>query len=108
MFIGGASMLIFASLGWLNVFVIMLPVALFCIGAGFSFANASAGAFHAFPKIAGAASALFGCLQIFGGAAASAVMASLHVKNQVPLGSVLLCLSILSFLSWKCLATSKR
>jgi hypothetical protein len=77
----------------------MLPVSLYCIGAGLTFSNGFAGAFQPFPKMAGSVGALFGCLQILGAAIASVVMAELHVSNQFPLGIVLLCLAGLSWIA---------
>jgi DHA1 family 2-module integral membrane pump EmrD-like MFS transporter len=86
---GGLIMLLLALFGFINTWVIMLPVSLFSMGVGLTFANAFAGAFHPFPQIAGSAGALFGCLQILGGSLASAVMALLHEHNQLPLAIML-------------------
>lgn len=107
MFIAGIFMLGFAWFGYLNTFVILFPTCLFSLGIGFTFANAYAGALHPFPRMAGASAALFGCLQILGGALSSALMAKLGTDNQIPLGFVFIGLSVLSFLSLKFLAMRK-
>lgn len=90
MFLGGLIMTIFGYLNILSTFVIIVPVAIFCLGAGFNFANASAGAFQPFRNLAGSAGAIFGCLQILGAATASALIAKLHFNNQIPLGLILI------------------
>lgn len=95
--VGGLSMLLFALLGYVNTFVIMLPVFIYCLGLGLTFSNGSAGAIHPFPKVAGSAAALFGCLQILGGALASAIMSKLEFNNQIPLGVVFLGIGCLAF-----------
>ncbi|HEX4045620.1 MAG TPA: multidrug effflux MFS transporter [Gammaproteobacteria bacterium] len=105
MTLSGLIMLLLASMGWVNAFAIVLPVALFCMGAGFNFGNATAGAFHPFPHIAGSAGALFGCLQIFGGALASGIVAALQITNQMPLAGILILLGIIALISWKFLAS---
>ena len=105
---GGLSMLMCGSFGFMNILAILLPLALFSVGAGLVFANGSAGAFHYFPRIAGSAGSLFGCIQILGGTAASALMAGLHANNQVPLASVLSLLGLFAILFWKFLATTEK
>lgn len=106
MITAGLLMLLFALLLFLNTWVIMLPIAIFVMGAGFTFSNAFAGAFHPFPKMAGSVGALYGCLQILGAAIASAFMASLHESNQIPLALVLIACGVLSLISLKWLAES--
>lgn len=107
MLLGGLLMLIFAFMQWINVFSIMVPVALFCMGAGFTFSNAFAGAFHSLPKIAGTAGALFGCLQIVIASLVSAIMATSHELSQMPLACMLFTLALLSSFSMKYLASKE-
>ncbi len=97
---GSLLMLLFASLGKINTVVIMLPVAIFCLGAGLCCANAQAGALLDVAHIAGIASALYGCFQIITAALASLIMATLHEVNQMPLALMLSILSLLSSFFW--------
>lgn len=108
MFIGGLAMLVCGSLGFLNIFVILIPLSVFSVGAGLAFANGSAGALHYFPKIAGSAGSLFGCMQILGGTLASALMAGVHASNQIPLSMVLSLLGFAALLSWRFLAITEK
>jgi Bcr/CflA subfamily drug resistance transporter len=97
---GSLLMLLFASLGKINTVVIMLPVAIFCLGAGLCCANAQAGALLHVNHIAGIASALYGCFQIITAALTSSIVAILHEVNQMPLALMLSILSLLSLLFW--------
>ncbi len=105
MLASGIVMLIFALLGFMNTFVIMFPVTLFVMGAGLTFSNAFAGAFHPFPKMAGSAGGLYGCLQTLAGSLASALMATLHRDNQIPLAVIFIVLGLLALF---CLRMTKQ
>jgi DHA1 family 2-module integral membrane pump EmrD-like MFS transporter len=91
------AMLILGIFKFLDILSIMIPMLFFMFGAGFVFTNAFAGAFHFFPKMAGFAGAIYGALQILGGTFATAIMAALHEKNQIPLATLLLSLGILCY-----------
>lgn len=93
----GISMLVPALFHFLDILSIMIPMLFFMFGAGFVLANAFAGAFHFFPKIAGFAGATYGALQILGGAFSTAIMAASHAKNQIPLATLLLSLGIVCY-----------
>lgn len=69
----------------INVWVVIVPMILFYIAAGLCFANCVAKALTPFPQIAGAASALLGCLQIATGCFSSALMAQFHNNSLIPL-----------------------
>lgn len=97
MAIGSLVMLGFGMTGHINAWVIMIPVIIYIIGSSMIFANAYAGAFHPFPKIAGTAGAIFGFLQILGGALSSALMSFMKTYNQVPLAIVLLASAIIAY-----------
>lgn len=101
MSIGGASMLALSLCGFLNTVVVVLPISLFCMGAGFTFSNSFAGAFHPFPKMSGSAGALYGCIQILGGALISGVISLLPQHNQTPLAIVLTGLGLLSLITMR-------
>lgn len=107
MLFGSLSMLIFAWFGWINIFVVMFPVFLCCMGAGFIAANAYAGALHPFPNISGSASALFGCLQIVIASLLTAIIASVSAANQMPLAFMLFIIAIFLILSVKFLVLAK-
>ena len=90
MFGSSSVMLLLALLGYFNIWVILVPMMFFVFGAGFVFSNAFAGAFEAFPTIAGSAAALYGCLQILGSSFASVLAAYVPDSNQIPLATILL------------------
>lgn len=98
MFVGGIVMLLFGLMGHINVWVIMTPVIIYILGASLIFANAYAGAFHPFAKMAGTAGAVFGFLQIIGGAASSFLMALTKSYNQTPLALLLIGSAAIAFL----------
>lgn len=107
MLLAGILMLFLWWLGYFNVFVIMLPVAIFCMGAGLTLSNAFPGAVLPFPKMAGSAAAVYGFLQILAGAFSSALMSVLPETDQVALGIFLGCLGLISLLSVIFLAKTK-
>lgn len=94
------SLLLFAYLDLVTVWTIILPMILFYTAAGLCFANCVAKALTPFPEIAGAASALLGCLQIATGCLSSALMAHFNSNTLTPLacylvaGVALICGSI--------------
>ncbi len=101
MLTGAFSMLLLATLGLLNVYVIIIPMAIFCMGAGLTFQNAGAAALEYFGHIAGAAGAIYGTLQISAGAIISGIMAILAEKSQVPLAITQLSLALLAIVAWR-------
>ena len=108
MLAGGSLMLILGLSGYVNIYSIMIPIMIFSTGVGFAFTNASAGAMHPFPKMAGSSAALYGCLQIFGGSLASALIATLHINNQIPLAWMLLIMGLLALVSFHYLAIKEE
>jgi DHA1 family 2-module integral membrane pump EmrD-like MFS transporter len=100
MMIGGGSMLIAGCLGFLNIAAIVLPMVIFCMGAGLTFQNANVGAFELFSSIAGSASAIYGTLQILSGAIVSTLMAILPERTQMPLAWTQVTLVLLAMVAW--------
>lgn len=98
---GGAIMLLLALLQLKNIFCIMVPVAIFSLGAGFTFINAFAGAFHPFPQIAGTAGALYACLQDFSASVISGLIAISQAYGQFSLALILFVLGIASLGAWQ-------
>lgn len=96
MFIAGIVMLCFGLFHIIDTLVIIVPVIIYIIGSSFIFANAYAGAMNPFEIMAGSAGAVFGFLQILGGAISSFVMSIFHTYNQIPLSIVLLLSAILA------------
>jgi DHA1 family bicyclomycin/chloramphenicol resistance-like MFS transporter len=88
-----AAAALLAALAWggarhWSAFV--LPLAAFMFATTFVMANAMAAALTPFPQIAGAASALLGCLQFGTGAAVSALTAAVFDGSGRPLSAVIL------------------
>ncbi|TAL59880.1 MAG: MFS transporter, partial [Legionella sp.] len=104
MIVSGFSMLLLAFLGKLHVLNIMIPMTLFSLGAGFTFINAFAGAFHPFPKMAGMAGALYASMQDLTAACSSGLIAAAKVYSMQSLAIILLLLSVASLAAWYFLA----
>jgi len=98
MLIASLVMLSFGLTHKINTTVIMVPVIIYIIGSSFIFSNAYAGAMHPFSKMAGTAAAVFGFLQILGGAISSALMSTFKNHNQTPLALILFFSSVLALL----------
>ncbi|MGQ3888735.1 multidrug effflux MFS transporter [Legionella sp. CNM-1927-20] len=97
-FSAGLLMLLFYLLGYINTWVIITPIVIFMLGSSLVFPNSSAGALTPFPKIAGTAGAIFGFLQILGGALSSSAIALFHDESQLPMAMTLLITSLISML----------
>lgn len=96
MVFAGILMASFYMLGHVNVYVILIPVILFIIGAGFIYSNAFAIAFTPFAHMAGIAGALYGAIQVMVAAITSSLMSMLHEHNQLPLSIIFLFLGALT------------
>jgi Bcr/CflA subfamily drug resistance transporter len=97
----GGLMLFFYLLGYINTYVIIVPILLFMMGASLVFPNSSAGALTPFPKIAGMAGAVFGFVQILGGAVSSSVVALAQDENQFPIAIAFIITALLSMLVFR-------
>lgn len=104
MIIGGLSMLIFVLMGMTQILNVMIPVALFSVGAGFTFINAFAGAFHPFPQMAGTAGALYASMQDLSAAFTSGLIALCKNYGHYSLAVTLLVLGLSSLVTWYYLA----
>ena len=76
--IGGLAGLALALSGIFTVTSVVLPTAIFFFGCGFALPNATAGAISPFPRMAGAASALLGFLQMAAAAALGVLVGQLQ------------------------------
>lgn len=97
---GGFCMLIVALLGMQHILSIMIPMAVFSVGAGFTFINAFAGAFHPFPQMAGTVGALYASMQDLSAAFASGIIALCKDYGQYSLAIMLLILGLSSLAAW--------
>lgn len=97
----GGLMLFFYLLGYINTYVIIAPILLFMMGSSLVFPNSSAGALTPFPKIAGMAGALFGFVQILGGAISSSAVALAQDENQFPIAIAFIITALLSMLVFR-------
>ena len=99
MFYAASIMSIIAILGFLNIFVIILPIMVFVFGSAMIFANSYAGALTPFAKLAGLAAAVLACGQLFGGFISSAVMSLLPATTQLSLAITLVICSLIIIVS---------
>ncbi len=72
-----------ALAGVFSVASVVAPAALFFFGSGFALPNATAGAINPFPRMAGAASALMGFLQMAGAALLGALVGHLQRADSI-------------------------
>lgn len=96
MLTSGILMALFRMLDFLNVYVVIIPVMIYTVGASFIFANSVAGAFTPFAKTAGVASAIFGSMQVLVAAITGSVIILLHEHDQLPLAIVYMILGALT------------
>ena len=100
MIISAIVMLVFAIIGILNIYTILIPVFIFVIGCGITFSTASSGAINMFRNRAGTASSIYSCIQMLGGSLGSWLIVILPHNSQLSLGLVLMgCATICMFLA---------
>jgi len=71
---------------WVNLWLILLPMVLFTIGASILYPNASAGAMTLFATQAGTAASVYAFFQMLGGGVCSGLISIIKTPNQLPLG----------------------
>ena len=103
---GGALMAALPALGHVSVAGVLGPIVLWSVGFGLGFPNAVAGAVSVFPRIAGAAAALTGFLQLGGGALGTLAAYALPKGDALALGGSVAGLSAATLVGW--LATRPR
>ncbi len=96
----GILMWIPGWLGFMNIWTLLVPAAVFFFGAGMLFPLATTGAMEPFPYLAGAAGALVGGLQNVGSGLATWLSAMLPQTGQFSLGMMMFLMSILILLCW--------
>jgi len=82
-------MLLFGFLGYLNLYIVLIPVMIFIFANAFIFANSFAGAFEPFPHIAGFVGALFASLQMLSASSLSTIAAIMPAYTQKSLAFML-------------------
>lgn len=98
--LAGILMWIPGWLGFMNIWTLLVPAAVFFFGAGMLFPLATTGAMEPFPYLAGAAGALVGGLQNVGSGLATWLSAMLPQTGQFSLGMMMFLMSILILLCW--------
>lgn len=88
----------------INVWVIVIPIILFYFGSTFIWPNAFAAAFTPFGEIAGYAGALYGFMQLGGGAIMGGLIACFPTVNQTPLALTILMGSTVAWLCYEVIA----
>lgn len=83
-----------------NGLAVALPALFWMLGHGLHYPQSMAAAVAPFPQTAGAASSLIGFYQTCAGALAAFIMGSIHDGSAVPLGGLMLGLSILALIAY--------
>ena len=103
-FLGALLFLIFALLGLLNLYVLMIPLAIIFFGQGMVIPTITSTAMQGFSKHLGFASSLLAGIQLLGSAIIITLFTWFHVYNQRPLAVLLILLAgfaLVSFLVLK-------
>jgi DHA1 family bicyclomycin/chloramphenicol resistance-like MFS transporter len=87
--VGGGAMVALTAFASLSVVGVVAPMAIFTAGLGVALPAGIAGAMSPFPRIAGAASALLGCIQMLVAAAASFAVGVLPHGSALPMAAVI-------------------
>ena len=98
-----AGALLFAGKLWvgLSLWPVLLPIMILFFGCTFIWPNANATAFAPFGHIAGYAGALYGSLQMAGGAVMGTLLAFLPHESQIPLVLAILASSTLAWIVYE-------
>jgi len=96
----GIVLAICGSLQIISVAWIIVPTFFMSLGIAFIFPNASIGALAPFPKIAGAAGALYGCAQIMVSSGVSLIVMRMSETSQLPMGILMTALGGIGLLGY--------
>lgn len=105
---GGGAMAGIAVLGHIGVAEIVVPMMVFTAGMGIVLANGSAGAMAPFPRIAGAASAVLGFVQMTVAGIASLVVGAFAPTSQLPMAVVIATAAAVAFAAFMLLVWRRR
>lgn len=100
MLLAGMSLLFTTVIHWLSVWAVLLPCMSYIFAGGMVFTNAVSNALTPFPKMAGTAGALYGCMQLLGGFIGSSVMTLWHANSAMPLAVTFCVLAVLTALQY--------
>ena len=98
MFMAGSLMMALKFIYGINAVVIVVPMISFYFGSTLIWPSIFAGAFAPFGKIAGYAGSLYSFFQLGGGAVISAIVSYLPDTDQIPLASIFMICSVLSWI----------
>ncbi len=104
MTLSGIIMLLCYYIFGLDVYIVIIPAAIFIAGSTFIFINCFALSFENVGHIAGYAGSLYSCIQLLGGVFFSAILGSLNTNSPVPLGSIFVISGLTTFLAYKTIA----
>lgn len=96
--LGAFVLCVFASIGIINIFTLMIGVLLFVFGTGFIYANAYAIAFSLFDSKVGNTAAIYGLVQLGSAFIISFILTLIAAKTMLVMGVVCLCLAMLIFI----------
>lgn len=105
--IAGILMLLLYKANYFNLWVVIIPVIIYMLGASLVFPNSSAGAFVPFAHIAGTAGAVFGCMQIAGGVVSSSLFTIIDDENQQPMALAFIISAITTLIIFTALKEKK-
>ena len=98
--LGGLFMVLAVALGWTSALWILLAMALYLAGLGFTVPQAMAGALTPYPDRAGAASSLFGFVQQSWSALLGAAVGHLLGNSAWPMAAAIAAMGVGSLLIW--------
>lgn len=94
---GGVAMVIATVFTHINLLAVLLPAAIYVLGARIIIPNAIAGSMGEFRHLSGSSSALIGCIQMLGSSCISLLITNFNYKTPLPLGVFFTALGLASF-----------
>lgn len=93
---GGVTMLLAYYFNYVNLMSVLLPSAIYVIGARIVIPNAIAGSMKEFRHLSGSSSALIGCIQMMGSSLISLLIANFNYNSPFPLALFFTVLGLMS------------
>lgn len=93
---GGVTMLLAYYFNHVNLMTVLLPSAIYVIGARIVIPNAIAGSMKEFRHLSGSSSALIGCIQMMGSSLISLLIANFNYNSPFPLALFFTVLGLMS------------
>ena len=82
--------------GFIDIYIILVPIVIAIIAAGIIYPNCSAGAMGVFDTKAGTAASIYNCLQMVGATVGSILVSLFHNANQLVLGLLFTAIGMVS------------